>query len=154
MLLSLETFSPVIEVILPSSLCIPCFDHPSLPHIMSHHFIFDRVLLTACMMPKHSVTVVLQCESKTCESTVNYIMTLNSTLTAIKSMCPAFYIPGELGWVSWHCNWAVDWMTIRNEGSIPSRGVRDFPLPHNVQTGPGAHPSSYMMGTWGKAGGI
>jgi hypothetical protein len=63
-------------------------------------------------MPKHGITVIMQCESKTCESTVNYIMTLNSTLTAIKNMWPAFYIPGDPGWVSWYSNRAVDWMTM------------------------------------------
>jgi hypothetical protein len=33
-------------------------------------------------------------------------------------------------------------------GSIPGRG-KSFYLLHSVQTGPGAHPASYTMGTMG-----
>jgi len=37
-----------------------------------------------------------------------------------------------------------------NRGSIPGRGNSgNFPLRHRVQTGSGAHPPSYSMGTWG-----
>jgi hypothetical protein len=38
----------------------------------------------------------------------------------------------------------------RNRGSIPGR---DFSLPHNVQTGIGAHPAFYTMGTGGPSAG-
>jgi hypothetical protein len=36
-----------------------------------------------------------------------------------------------------------------NQSSIPDRGERIFPLSLFVQTGSGAHPASYQMGTGG-----
>jgi hypothetical protein len=36
----------------------------------------------------------------------------------------------------------------RSQGSIPDRG-KTFSLLYNIQTGPGAHPASYPMGTGG-----
>jgi hypothetical protein len=38
-----------------------------------------------------------------------------------------------------------------NVDSIKYRLARDFSLLHNVQTGSGAHPAYYTMGTGGKA---
>jgi hypothetical protein len=39
-------------------------------------------------------------------------------------------------------------------GSIPGRGERIFPLASVVQTGSGAHPASYPMGTGGPLPGV
>jgi hypothetical protein len=44
---------------------------------------------------------------------------------------------------------SVQWLGygLDDRGSIHGRGS-DFSLPHRVQTGSGAHPASYPMGTW------
>jgi hypothetical protein len=49
--------------------------------------------------------------------------------------------PGELSRYSWTKNWTA--------GVRLPAGSRDFFLLHSVQTGSGAHPASYPMGTRG-----
>jgi hypothetical protein len=42
---------------------------------------------------------------------------------------------------------------LRSRGWIPS-GVRNYDLLHSIQTGSGAHPASYPMGTGGSLPGV
>jgi hypothetical protein len=44
-------------------------------------------------------------------------------------------------------------LTVWTAGVRFPAGASDFSLLHSVQTGPGAHPASYPMGTVGKAAG-